>query len=72
MRAFIRTKRGKMYVVVTCDNCGQDNVFKLEHFLRGYVSGRSIFCKYCGQELIVDPEPKLAKKIEAYRRKIHA
>ena len=72
MLARLVNKKRRRYVVVTCDNCGQDNVFKLEHFLRGYVSGRSVFCKYCGQEMAIEPCEKLERKIEAYRRKFHA
>ena len=69
MLAHLINKRKKRYVVVTCDNCGQDNVFKLEHFLRGYVSGQGIYCKYCGQELAVMLSDELERKVEAYRKK---
>jgi len=66
MLAHLIRKRKKSFVVVTCDRCGQDNVFKLEHFLRGYVLGQKIYCKYCGQELAVMLSDNLEKKVFSY------
>ena len=69
MQAHLINKRKKRYVVITCNRCGQDNVFKLEHFLRAYVSGHAVCCKHCGQLMSVELSDNLEKKVASYMNK---
>jgi len=66
MIARLIRKRKKSFVVITCDRCGQNNVFKLEHFLRAYVSGHAVCCKHCGQLMSVELSDELEKKVFSY------